>query len=530
MLFIDRISRLKRSLYVQRRKKQLRRERGGRSGRDAGRAPRLTRRPCASPSSARPSSPCPTLERLLAGRASRSSASCRSPIARAVAGASSRPRRSPRARSRAGIPLLRPEQVGDAPRSSCAARARARPRRRRRLRPVPAEARARAAARCGYLINAHASLLPRWRGAAPIARAILAGDTRDRHLGDARRARDGRGPRARSCASSPIGADENAASSSSALAALAADAHRRGARRDRGRHASTWTQQDAARATLAPKLERERGAARLRASRARRSCAACAPSRRRPGALHDSGGRAAAHPRARAPCAARSTRAPGHACARRRDGALRIATGDGWLVPLALQRAGGRALDAAEFLRGRAIPDGAQLGAASSDGAPLGSDCDAARALAAACIAPRPRRGRPRDAPRGAARRRPRGADARARCSRCACSSACERARRLRRSAAARALSRAAPLSAPTARFATELVYGTLRWRGRLDFLLAQRASTAISTSSSRWCATALRLGAYQILLLRAHPRLGGRRRVGALRARARRRARRRAS
>ena len=29
----------------------------------------------------------------------------------------------------------------------------------------------------GYLINGHASLLPRFRGAAPIAHAILAGDT-----------------------------------------------------------------------------------------------------------------------------------------------------------------------------------------------------------------------------------------------------------------------------------------------------------------------------------------------------------------
>ena len=37
-----------------------------------------------------------------------------------------------------------------------------------------------AAPRLGCL-NIHASLLPRWRGAAPIQRAILAGDSRDRH-------------------------------------------------------------------------------------------------------------------------------------------------------------------------------------------------------------------------------------------------------------------------------------------------------------------------------------------------------------
>ncbi len=35
------------------------------------------------------------------------------------------------------------------------------------------------------------------------------------------------------------------------------------------------------------------------------------------------------------------------------DGAaLRIATGDGWLVPLIMQRAGGKALPIADFLRG----------------------------------------------------------------------------------------------------------------------------------------------------------------------------------
>ena len=37
---------------------------------------------------------------------------------------------------------------------------------------------------------------------------------------------------------------------------------------------------------------------------------------------------------------------------------LRIATGDGWLVPLVVQRAGGRPLAIDAFLRGRPIPDG----------------------------------------------------------------------------------------------------------------------------------------------------------------------------
>jgi methionyl-tRNA formyltransferase len=44
------------------------------------------------------------------------------------------------------------------------------------------------------------------------------------------------------------------------------------------------------------------------------------------------------------------------------DSVIRVATGDGWFLPTRVQRAGGRALDVAEFLRGREIPDGAVLG------------------------------------------------------------------------------------------------------------------------------------------------------------------------
>jgi methionyl-tRNA formyltransferase len=41
---------------------------------------------------------------------------------------------------------------------------------------------------------------------------------------------------------------------------------------------------------------------------------------------------------------------------------LRIATGDGWLEPRVLQRAGRRALDVGAFLSGRPVADGARLG------------------------------------------------------------------------------------------------------------------------------------------------------------------------
>ena len=43
-------------------------------------------------------------------------------------------------------------------------------------------------------LNLHASLLPRWRGAAPIQRAIMAGDSRDRRHGDAHGRRSRHGP------------------------------------------------------------------------------------------------------------------------------------------------------------------------------------------------------------------------------------------------------------------------------------------------------------------------------------------------
>ena len=44
------------------------------------------------------------------------------------------------------------------------------------------------------LLNVHPSLLPRWRGAAPIERAIMAGDERDRGLDHAPDRRPGQGP------------------------------------------------------------------------------------------------------------------------------------------------------------------------------------------------------------------------------------------------------------------------------------------------------------------------------------------------
>jgi len=57
-------------------------------------------------------------------------------------------------------------------------------------------------------------------------------------------------------------------------------------------------------------------------------------------------------------------------------------------------------------------------------------------------------------------------------------------------------------LTGPDRAFATELVYGTLRWRGRLDYLLAKCLERDLEKLEPL-VATALRLGAYQIVCAR---------------------------
>ncbi len=58
-------------------------------------------------------------------------------------------------------------------------------------------------------------------------------------------------------------------------------------------------------------------------------------------------------------------------------------------------------------------------------------------------------------------------------------------------------------LTGPDRAFATELVYGTLRWRGRLDYLLGKCLERDLEKLEPL-VATALRLGAYQIVCARA--------------------------
>jgi methionyl-tRNA formyltransferase len=218
----------------------------------------------------------------------------------------------------------------------------------RRVRELP---------RLGYCINGHASLLPRHRGAAPIARAILAGDAQTGvSIMRVEREMDA-GPVALS-KSLRIGEDETTGELTERLAALTARAIAE-AVNGIASGPVAWTPQDEALATTAPKLDADdaridwnEGAAAI-ARRVR----AMAP---KPGARTEWEGVQlrilAAHSEP-----GPTDRAPG-TVQRTAEGGLRVATGDGWLAPLRLQRAGGRALDLEAFLRGRPIGDAARLG------------------------------------------------------------------------------------------------------------------------------------------------------------------------
>jgi methionyl-tRNA formyltransferase len=257
---------------------------------------------------------------------------------------------------RSGIPVLRPERVGqpaftetlrgfDADLGIVVAFGQFLP---KRVRELP---------RRGYLINAHASLLPRHRGAAPIAHAILAGDL-ETGVSVMRVEREmDAGPSA-VLRRTPISANETTGELTDRLAALAADAIAESVDLiAAGRIA--WTPQDDARATLAPKLVATdalldwRDAADALARRVR----AMAP---RPGAFTTLKGErlrilAATALPARCDAAPGTLRLGG-------DTPLRIATGEGWLAPRVLQRAGGKPLEVEVFLRGHPVADGARVG------------------------------------------------------------------------------------------------------------------------------------------------------------------------
>jgi methionyl-tRNA formyltransferase len=261
---------------------------------------------------------------------------------------------------REGITLLRPERVGDAENVEALAAlspdlgvvvafGQFLP---KKIRELPSR---------GYLINAHASLLPKYRGASPIAQAILDGES-ETGVSVMRVEREMDAGPVAAVESTPIGVRENTLELTLRLSEIAARTIAETVDQI-ARDEVIWTDQDADRATVAPKIEKSDGVLDLRESAWALACRihALAP---RPGAslrLSEREGSGAAGEtlkvlRADVQPFAAGESAPAGTI--ERDGsevALRIATGKGWLVPLTVQRAGGKPLDVADFLRGYSL-------------------------------------------------------------------------------------------------------------------------------------------------------------------------------
>lgn len=208
----------------------------------------------------------------------------------------------------------------------------------------------------GYLINGHASILPKYRGAAPIQRAILDGE-HETGVSVMRLVRAMDAGDTALIARTPISDEENTAELTSRLAVLCADAIEQSLA-DIERDEVHWTAQDPSQVTQAEKILKEDGelhweeAAQTLACRIR----AVAP---KPGAVTLLDGQPLRILKAHvedSPC----TLPPG-TVQQRSDEPLRIATGQGWIVPETLQRAGGKALEREAFLRGTPIADGTVL-------------------------------------------------------------------------------------------------------------------------------------------------------------------------
>ncbi len=209
-----------------------------------------------------------------------------------------------------------------------------------------------------FSINLHASLLPRWRGAAPINHAMIAGDERTgvSVIELAPRMDAGRVFATRALAIDPR---ETAGELHDRLAALGPEVVAEVLQdHAAGRAASLASPQDESAATAAPKLAKADG--RLEFSRSARTL------RQRvhgltpwPGCTVTIAGtpvkllRVADEPDSGG---ARGSGEPGVVLA---DG--RITTGDGMLRPLEVQPAGGRAMSWDEFRRGRRLVGGERV-------------------------------------------------------------------------------------------------------------------------------------------------------------------------
>ena len=197
--------------------------------------------------------------------------------------------------------------------------------------------------------NVHPSLLPRWRGAAPVQRAILAGDRRTGVSIMQVVAELDAGPVA-AVRETTIGADETGGALEDRLAALGAEllTDTLG-----NLGSSTLTGQDPAAVTYAAKIRREdeRIDWREDAVAVLRRIRALCP---RPAAWSALGDERIRIHRAEV---AQGEGPPGRVL----DDALRVACGAGAVRILEAQRPGKRAMSAADMLRGFPVPDSAEF-------------------------------------------------------------------------------------------------------------------------------------------------------------------------
>jgi methionyl-tRNA formyltransferase len=297
----------------------------------------------------------PTLERLIEGRHDVVTVVCQ-PDRRRGRGRKPSPAPIAEVALRAGVPLLRPESIADD--------------------EVLAEFRAcepdlgvvvafgqflpkpvREAPALGYLINGHASLLPRYRGAAPISGCILDGATVTGVSAMRVEKEMDSGPIALQ-REFEIGERENAGELSERLSRLTAGTLEEVIERIADNRVS-WVPQDDTRATYTPKIRRSDGQL-IWTESAEALCRRVRAMAPRPGAFTTVDGESLQILEAHSD-ESPADRAPGTVCVGPAQ-ELRIATGDGWVLPRILQRPGKRAMAVEAFMRGRPITDGILLG------------------------------------------------------------------------------------------------------------------------------------------------------------------------
>ena len=201
-------------------------------------------------------------------------------------------------------------------------------------------------------LNLHASLLPRWRGAAPINRAIMAGDAETAASIMRMEAGLDTGPVAL-VEQLPIGPDMTAGDLHDALARVGADLMGR-ALAALERDSLSFTPQPAEGVTYAHKIEKSE--TRIDWSQPWRAvhdhCRGLSPF---PGAWFEIGeGAKAVRVKALRTARGEGSGAPGTVL----DGSLTVACGEGSVRLVQVQRAGRQPMTAAEFLRGQALPAG----------------------------------------------------------------------------------------------------------------------------------------------------------------------------